>query len=510
MRLRLTALVLPAILLLALALRLSAAWVPSIHHPDEIFQYLEPAHRLVFGYGIVTWEYHAGIRGWLFPLILAAPMKLGAMLDPSGMTFLALPRLLMVAVSLAIPASAWFLGRPFSRTHAAFAAFVAATWGEFVYFAPHTLSENMAGAAILPAAAILSAAAAHRHRGTIVAAGMLLSFAGLIRFQLAPMIAVIAIMGCGRDRDRWGLLAIGGVVMASIGAGVDLAMGTTPFAWLIENVRQNLLQNRAAQYGTMGPFGYVTWAEHIWGWWLLPIALLVRIGWRRQPALAWAATANLVFHSLIAHKEYRFVECSAAAFIVIAAIGTVDALRWTEHRFPRLPRRLAIACAALGWLVASATMATNEKMRHYWGQATDTLAATALLRDDPQTCGIALLPDLVEWGGYSFLHRPVPVTFFDQNDPALHGRTSVQALQDGSAGYNRILSIKANAGVLPSGYHEQDCTALLGSSQPQLCIYARPGNCRDGTASPFLLQTVLDRVDRQMRDNLRKGLRPAG
>ena len=217
----------------------------------------------------------------------------------------------------------------------------------------------------------------------IVAAGMLLTFAGLIRFQLAPMIAVIAIMGCGRDPVRWRALIVGGAAMAAIGVVIDVAMGTVPFAWLVENVRQNLLQNRAAQYGTMGPFGYVTWAEHIWGWWLLPIALLVRIGWRRQPALAWAATANLIFHSLIAHKEYRFVECSAAAFVLIAAIGTVDTVWWLERRFPHLPSRAAIAIACLAWLTASATMATNDKMRHYWAQATDTLAATALLRDDP-------------------------------------------------------------------------------------------------------------------------------
>ena len=509
MRVRLAPLTLPAILLIALALRLLAAWVPSIHHPDEIFQYLEPAHRLVFGYGIVAWEYHAGIRSWLFPLILAAPMKIGAVLDPAGMAYLALPRLLMVAVSLCIPASAWALGKPFSRTHAAFAAFVTATWGEFVYFAPHTLSENMATAAILPAAVILSNATAERRRGLIVAAGMLLGFAGLIRFQLAPMIAVIAVMGCGRDLGRWRMLLVGGVTMTAIGAGVDLAMGSTPFAWLVENVRQNLLQNRAAQYGTMGPFGYVTWAEHVWGWWLLPIALLVRIGWRRQPALAWAATANILFHSLIAHKEYRFVECSAVAFILIAAIGTVDAVRWVEGRFPRLPDRMAIALAYTGWLVASVTVATDAKMRQFWVQATDTLPATALIRNDPQTCGVALLPDLIGWGGYTFLHRDVPVTFFDDHDPALHGRTSVQALADGAPGYNRILSDRANASFLPPGFHEQGCTAELGSRHADLCVYARPGGCHGAEASPFQLQAVLDRVDQQVRENIRMGRRPA-
>lgn len=43
----------------------------SIHHPDEIFQYSEQAHRLVFGYGYVPWEYRFGIRSWLVPGFIA-------------------------------------------------------------------------------------------------------------------------------------------------------------------------------------------------------------------------------------------------------------------------------------------------------------------------------------------------------------------------------------------------------------------------------------------------------
>lgn len=40
--------------------------------PDEHWQSLEVAHRLVFGYGHQTWEWTAGIRSWLFPLPFVA------------------------------------------------------------------------------------------------------------------------------------------------------------------------------------------------------------------------------------------------------------------------------------------------------------------------------------------------------------------------------------------------------------------------------------------------------
>ncbi|MDA8024653.1 MAG: hypothetical protein MPK13_08590, partial [Gammaproteobacteria bacterium] len=34
-------------------------------HPDEVMQYLEPAHYAVFGSGVLYWEYVHGARAWL-------------------------------------------------------------------------------------------------------------------------------------------------------------------------------------------------------------------------------------------------------------------------------------------------------------------------------------------------------------------------------------------------------------------------------------------------------------
>lgn len=43
--------------------------------PDEIFQTLEPAHKLVFGKGITYWEFKVGARSWLLPGIIAGIYK---------------------------------------------------------------------------------------------------------------------------------------------------------------------------------------------------------------------------------------------------------------------------------------------------------------------------------------------------------------------------------------------------------------------------------------------------
>ena len=63
------------ILAIGLALRVAAFNPYAAHHPDESIQYLEQAHRIVFGYGVVPWEFRYFIRSWLIPLALAQPLQ---------------------------------------------------------------------------------------------------------------------------------------------------------------------------------------------------------------------------------------------------------------------------------------------------------------------------------------------------------------------------------------------------------------------------------------------------
>src|SRR5207248_2321521 len=69
----LTAAGLVLLVLLAVGLRLvPIVFVPSLNWGDEVFQALEPAHRLVYGYGLVPWEFQLGMRSWLLPGFVAA------------------------------------------------------------------------------------------------------------------------------------------------------------------------------------------------------------------------------------------------------------------------------------------------------------------------------------------------------------------------------------------------------------------------------------------------------
>jgi GPI mannosyltransferase 3 len=60
------------LMLAGLGIRISfALFSDNIYHPDELFQYLEQAHRLVVWYGYVPWEYRFGIRSWITPGFIA-------------------------------------------------------------------------------------------------------------------------------------------------------------------------------------------------------------------------------------------------------------------------------------------------------------------------------------------------------------------------------------------------------------------------------------------------------
>lgn len=45
--------------------------VQTFHVPDEYWQSLEVAHKLAFDYGYLTWEWHTGIRSYLYPFLIS-------------------------------------------------------------------------------------------------------------------------------------------------------------------------------------------------------------------------------------------------------------------------------------------------------------------------------------------------------------------------------------------------------------------------------------------------------
>jgi hypothetical protein len=478
---------LAAIVLLAAAIRLPLAFWPNFHHPDEVFQYLEPAWRMLGHDGIVSWEWREGMRNWLLPGMMTGAVALGDWLAPGGMGAFLLPRLVAALASLSIVVSAWGFGARVSRTHAVVAGLVAAVWFEFVYFAPHTLGEPLATAVILPGALLLTRAAPSRRE--LQAGGALLALAVLFRFQYAPAIATLAIGACWQHRSRMFPVLAGGIAVMAASAAVDAAHGAVPFSWLVANIGQNLLRDRAAEFGVMPATAYLDCFWSMWSVAMVPLLFAVFRGWRHAPPLLWAALANIAFHSFIGHKEYRFIFLSVVLLVIVAALGSVDWMLTLRSR--PCGRRFAAPLIVTGWIGVSAVLAATGSMPEYWNRGIGAARLASELKADPQMCGLALYDTpFFLLPGRDRLAGRAPLFALYATDPLAGGRLPAVA-STASPAFNRLLAHRSAEKALPANFSRRGCESVGGS---EVCIYARGGGCSTGAASSFAINDVLARV----------------
>jgi len=141
-----------AALALAWAARVAVALVGDfILHPDEIFQYYEPAHGVVFGNAIYTWEMATGARSFLIPGFIAGLLYA---LDFLGygepVHYVPAVKVVLCTISLALPVSMYFIARSLWSERAGVVAFLfCCFWYEFVGFAHKPLSDMLSGYAAM-------------------------------------------------------------------------------------------------------------------------------------------------------------------------------------------------------------------------------------------------------------------------------------------------------------------------------------------------------------------------
>ncbi|MBA3518959.1 MAG: hypothetical protein H0T75_15280 [Rhizobiales bacterium] len=239
----------------ALALRLLGAYLfPSIHHPDEIFQTLEPAHRLWTGWGVVSWEWRDGIRSWLFPGFLFLMMHAELIIPSWDAVLLGIAGVLSI-LSLSVVVIGFLLGFHYRGLAGGILAGVAcAVWPDLVYFAPKTLTEVVAAHVMLVAAYLAHIAvqrpelASSRYFGLV---GLVVGTAFCFRFHVSLALLAIAVWACRTDwRSRWVPLVLGAAVPVALLALLDFITWGSPFQSVWKNIWVNLVEGRSHIYGT--------------------------------------------------------------------------------------------------------------------------------------------------------------------------------------------------------------------------------------------------------------------
>lgn len=447
-----------ALLTIAFGLRVGlAVHYPNVLQADEVFQTLEPGHRLAYGYGVTTWEWRMGIRSWILPSVLAGVMRITGWMGPGAMGY---TYGTIAVLSLASLSTVWFSfawGKKASGLEAAIiGAGASAICFELVYFAPKALTEVVATHLTLPGLYLGIYGEQLGEKKRLFLAGIFCGLGASLRIQLIPAIIFAAIYFCYPHwRKRIPIVAAGLAIPILVFGLVDACTWAYPWQSFFGYFYVNVIQGRSLEYGVEPWYWYLPVILSLLG----PIILFVYQGAIRSPFLAIFGLIVLGSHSLMAHKEIRFLYPIVPLAITLSSIGVVEAAASLRNRL-RLPT-FSVSVVTIGlvfFILSSALMASQFSS---WCQTPGALAAFDRLSRDSTLCGAAFYK--VRWfdtGGYTHLHRDVPIVpIFD----------SVEFASKAPA---------FNALVAPLGLSDLPIEFKLNECSNGICVYRRIGLCK--------------------------------
>jgi len=354
-------------------------------HPDEIFQYLEPANHLAFGPWIRSWEWEQGLRNWAVPGALGGLLELLSLVGVRHPWALAGVVFMSCAAMQAIGTVA--LHRLIEERDgggpALLAAIVHASWGGWLLYAARPLGDGLSVAALLPALLF-----AQRKDG--FRCGLLLGAAFVIRYPSAIFAIPIAVSLAREPRQLLAFLGGGAIVLSGLAALDWLTWGSPLYS---------ALHYLAFNWYSAAHFGAQPW------WWYAPIfagMAPILLAWhflrglRRKDLLVGAFATYLAAFTLIGHKEARFLVPLLPLFVGIAAAPAFADLA----RLPRTP------VAAL-YLLTSLAAATVLRP---FGLHAEVIDATVEMGRDPSlTAALVAGPQMWNTGGRFYFGRSEPL-----------------------------------------------------------------------------------------------------
>jgi hypothetical protein len=453
-----------SLLVLALLVRVVAIiQFPSLHHPDENFQLLEQGHRYFFGTGFVPWEFSIGTRSPVLPFMLGLVFAASEPLVGGPQGYIFVSRLLLALSSLAGVVAIYRMGQRVSPTHAVLGGLVTATWFELVYFADRPLSEAVATTVLLVGLALASVSEREFSQKRLICIGFCFALCLMLRVHL--LLGVLAAwIWVGRLRlARWCLMGVGALLPVAVFGIADAIVWGEPFQSYFEAIKFNFFHGVASQFGR-NPFDwYFRLLAHQWSY-AAPLLLLL-VALRARSSMLWVLVALciLLTHSLIPHKEYRFVFPAFSCLIVVAAMASADLVQSLRGRHWRW---VCSSVAATVWVTISVTLAFAPRYRSEWFGSRNLIEAEFLLAKQPNLCGILLDHyGVFQTGGYAYLHRNVP--FYELSD-----RTNVSTVVDA---FNAVVLPRSSAADLPKAFYLLKCVG--GGQADDVCVMMRDGTC---------------------------------
>lgn len=394
----------------------------NINHPDEIFQVLEQAHRMVFGYGIIPWEYRLAARSWLVPGIMTVflyPFKILGLDNPH--IYIPGIKIIMSLISLSIIVSAYYIGKKLASHRAGlWAAFFSAVWYEIIYFSIRPMSEVWAATFFMAAMALALNSTSRR---ILITAGFLAVMSVAVRINYITAAAVLIIMIASKmdSASRINLLIglAAGVVFVGIFETITLG---TPFISYINYYHYNQTFFMTGPFGSIFSYQYVMFLGYasLFVYWLIIAAGFTCWKENKLPLIIVLVmlASHIVLPAHVYQVHYRHIFVLIPLIMVIAGIITDKLITRLKNFIPLYP---LIAILFLG-LSAAGAMAALPMQKEVYNEKIMPVYDQNIFQKNGRLMAYLYLHDLDnvhsfydnagEWfygGGYYYLHKNVPM-----------------------------------------------------------------------------------------------------
>ncbi len=309
----------------------------QIHHPDEIFQYLEQAHRIVFGYSYIPWEYRFGIRSWILPGFISTFLYGFKFLNiDEPVLYINFVKLIFCCISISLVYSTYIVAKQLVSDKAGkIAALFACFWYELIYFAHKPNPEVLATYLFMAALAIIVTKSDNYY---YLKFGILCALTVILRLQYAAPVAVLILyVFFNWEKEKIFQSALILLIVIFIAGYIDYLTWGKFFVSYYRNFVFQKTYDVASLFGISSSiyyFGSLT----ISSMGLFAITGLVSfIYWRNTWLLLICVFIIIFSHSLIPHKEHRFIFLVIPLFLILLSIIVTESILYqkylAEHSF---------------------------------------------------------------------------------------------------------------------------------------------------------------------------------
>jgi phosphatidylinositol glycan class B len=348
---------------------------------------LEPASKIIFGYGWMSWEWSVGSRSWFIPALYMPVLFIFKLLGfEGGVAPIVGCRVLMALASgwMLVRFDALLRRRNLSDIARAISAIVYCFLPAFVAWGATTLSDTWATIFLWGALPTILDELETQNPRSWFFAGLWLGISFLARLQMlvwpAGIVLVLLLKKTSFKLLRSAAYGYG-VVIAFQGV-LDWVTWGSPFHSVIMNIQKNLIEDVASFYGKSPFYEYfpIVLKNMSTEFWLLfAVVLGLAIAARKaklriQDALILVPSfIYLLAHCLISHKENRFLLPIYPTIFYIFAVA-LDSIvlfvqDWSAGRFAELKAGLSRSRLAVFILVPGLALASSYNVYntdHYY------------------------------------------------------------------------------------------------------------------------------------------------